>query len=126
MLESILSGNDSSDVKLVLLKRNKADGNAENYKIITDALKESGEKVGVLTKESPQGELVTSFQKALDDTKLKQVDVTKGIEIALSVKEPEELESIRWAGALTSKIFKLKFMEDMEMIIDDEKKVSHE
>lgn len=126
MLESILSGNDSSDVKLVLLKRNKADNNAENYKIITDALKESGEKVGVLTKESPQGELVTSFQKALDDTKLEQVDVTKGIEIALSVKELEELENIRWAGALTSKIFKLKFMEDMEMIIDDEKKVSHE
>lgn len=126
MLESILSGNDSSDVKLVLLKRNKADNNAENYKIITDALKESGKKVGVLTKESPQGELVTSFQKALDDTKLEQVDVTKGIEIALSVKEPEELENIRWAGALTSKIFKLKFMEDMEMIIDDEKKVSHE
>ncbi|KAF1331979.1 Fact complex subunit spt16, partial [Globisporangium splendens] len=126
MLESILSGNDSSDVKLVLLKRNKADGNAENYKILTDAIKESGEKVGVLTKESPQGDLVASFQKALDDTKLEQVDVTKGIEIALSVKEEEELENIRWAGALTTKIFKLKFMEDMEMIIDDEKKVSHE
>lgn len=126
MLESILSGNDSSDVKLVLLKRNKADGNAENYKTLSDAIKQSGDKVGVLSKESPQGELVTSFQKALDDTKLEQVDVTKGIEAALSVKEPEELENIRWAGALTTKIFKLKFMEDMEMIIDDEKKVSHE
>lgn len=126
MLETILSGNETSDVKLVLLKRNKADNNAENFQTLTDALRASGEKVGVLAKESPQGELVTSFQKALDDTKLEQVDASKGIEIALSVKEPEELESIRWAGALTSKIFKLKFMEDMEMIIDDEKKVSHE
>lgn len=126
MLESILGSNEGSDVKLVLLKRNKADSNAANFATITDALKALGGKVGVLTKESPQGELVTSFQKALADTKLEQVDVTKGIEAALSVKEPEELESIRWAGALTSKIFKLKFMEDMEMIIDDEKKVSHE
>ncbi|TMW55175.1 hypothetical protein Poli38472_013937 [Pythium oligandrum] len=126
MLEAILGGNETSEIKLQLLKRNKADGNAENYKIITDALKESGKKVGMLTKEDPQGDLVNTFRKALEETQLEQVDVTKGIELALTVKEPEEIESIRWAGALTSKIFKNKFMEDMEVIIDDEKSVSHE
>lgn len=126
MLEAILGGNERSEVKLELLKRNKGDNNAANYKILMDAVKESGAKVGVLTKEDPQGELVASFKKELEATGVEQVDVTKGIEMALSIKAPEEIENIRWAGALTSKIFKQKFMEDMEQIIDDEKSVSHE
>lgn len=126
MLEAILPGNETSDVKLVLLKRNKADGNAANYAIMMDAIKQSGAKVGVLTKEDPQGELVNAFNKALKEIEIEQVDVTKGIETALSVKETDELENIRWAGALTSKIFKLKFMEDMEMIIDENRPTKHE
>lgn len=126
MLEAILPGNETSEVKLELLKRNKADGNAANYAIMMEAIKQSGAKVGVLTKEDPQGELVNAFNSALKDTAVEQVDVTKGIEAALSVKETEELENIRWAGALTSKIFKLKFMEDMEMIIDENRPTKHE
>lgn len=126
MLEAILGENERSEVKLELLKRNKGDNNAANYGVLMDAIKASGPKVGMLTKESPQGELVASFKKALDATEVEQVDVTKGVEIALSVKASEELENIRWASALTSKIFKQKFMEDMEQIIDDERSVSHE
>ncbi|KAJ0407686.1 hypothetical protein ATCC90586_001868 [Pythium insidiosum] len=126
MLEAIQGGNDSSEVKLELLKRNKADNNAENFKILADALKQSGSVVGMLTKENPQGELVASFNEVVKQTGLQQVDVSKGIEIAICVKEAEELENIRWASALTCKIFKNKFMEDMEVIIDDEKSVPHE
>jgi nucleosome binding factor SPN SPT16 subunit len=126
MLEAIQDGNANSTVKLELLKRNKADNNAENYKTIVDALRASGGKVGVLSKESPQGELVATFNKALEESQLEQVDVSKGIELALSVKEHEEMENIRWAGALTSKIFKNKFLEEMEIIIDEEKAIKHE
>ncbi|KAF1789227.1 Creatinase/Aminopeptidase P/Spt16, N-terminal [Phytophthora cactorum] len=126
MLEAVAKENATSDVKLELLKRNKADGNQANFKILTDAIKASGAKTGVLTKENPLGELVASFKKALEATDVEQVEVGKGIETVLTVKETEELENIRWAGALSSKVFKLKFMEDMEQIIDDEKSISHE
>ncbi|KAL3670335.1 hypothetical protein V7S43_004646 [Phytophthora oleae] len=126
MLEAVAKENASSDVKLELLKRNKADGNQANFKVLTDAIKASGAKTGVLTKENPLGELVASFKKALEATEVEQVEVGKGIETVLTVKENEELENIRWAGALSSKVFKLKFMEDMEQIIDDEKSISHE
>ncbi|RLN93907.1 hypothetical protein BBJ28_00022844, partial [Nothophytophthora sp. Chile5] len=126
MLEAVASANEASEVKLELLKRDKSDGNAANFKILTDAIQQSGSKVGVLSKENPLGELVASFKKALTASATEQVDVSKGIETALAVKEGEELENIRWAGALSSKVFKLKFMEDMEQIIDDEKSISHE
>ncbi|OWZ17375.1 FACT complex subunit SPT16 [Phytophthora megakarya] len=126
MLEAVAKENASSDVKLELLKRNKADGNQANFQILTDAVKASGPKTGVLTKENPLGELVVTFKKALEATDVEQVEVGKGIETVLTVKENEELENIRWAGALSSKVFKLKFMEDMEQIIDDEKNISHE
>jgi nucleosome binding factor SPN SPT16 subunit len=126
MLEAIQGEVENSEIKMELLKRNKADGNAENYKQLIDAMKNSGEKVGILVKEDPQGDLVVGFKKALEESKLEQIDVTKGIETALCVKEEAEIENIRWAGALSSKIFKNKFMEDMETIIDEEKKVKHE
>ncbi|RLN61831.1 hypothetical protein BBJ29_003855 [Phytophthora kernoviae] len=126
MLEAVAKENASSDVKLELLKRNKADGNKANFKVLTDAIQQSGAKVGVLSKENPLGELVASFKKALTAAETEQVDISKGIETVLTVKETEELENIRWAGALSSKVFKLKFMEDMEQIIDDEKSISHE
>ncbi|KAG7385750.1 FACT complex subunit SPT16 [Phytophthora pseudosyringae] len=126
MLEVVAKENASSDVQLELLKRNKADGNQANFKVLTDAIRASGAKTGVLTKEKPLGELVASFKKALEATDVEQVEVGKGLETVLTVKENEELENIRWAGALSSKVFKLKFMEDMEQIIDDEKSITHE
>lgn len=126
MLEAILGGNEKSDVKLELLKRTKGGGNEEAFQTLTEAIKQSGSKVGMLPKENPQGDFVTSFKKAVSELEIEQVDVTKGIESALAVKEAEELENIRWAGALSSKVFKNKFMEDMEQILDDDRKVAHE
>ncbi|CAI5734791.1 unnamed protein product [Peronospora destructor] len=116
----------ASDITLELLKRNKADNNKANFNVLLDAIKASGAKTGVLTKENPFGELVASFKTELKAANVEQVEVGKGIELVLAVKESEELENIRWAGALSSKVFKLKFMEDMEQIIDDEKSISHE
>lgn len=126
MLEAVAKENALSWVKLKLLKRNKADGNTSNFTVLTNAIQASGTKTGVLSKENPLGELVSSFNKALKALDVEQLDVSKGIEMVLTIKETEELENIRWAGALSSKVFKLKFMEDMEQIIDDEKSISHE
>ncbi len=92
MLESILEGNKTSDVKLEILKRNKADDNKENFEKIKIMLKSSrnGKKLGVLTKEEPQGDLVKSFSKELQATEMEQVDISRGIESALSVKDSDE------------------------------------
>lgn len=108
-----------------LLKRNKEDGNTENYKVLVDAIKESGEgkKIGMLLKENPVGDLVGLFKTELQSAEFEQVEVSKGLELCISVKEEAELENIRWAAALSCKLFKGKFIEDMETIIDEEKKV---
>ncbi|TDH70074.1 hypothetical protein CCR75_006373 [Bremia lactucae] len=126
MLEAVAHENAMSSIQLRLLKRNKVDHNKANFKLLLEAMEASGPKTGVLRKENPVGELVTTFQSALNHSTLEQVDVTRGLETVLMIKEPQELENIRWAGALSSKVFKLKFMEDMEQIIDDEQIRSHE
>ncbi|CCI42093.1 unnamed protein product [Albugo candida] len=126
MLESVLGGNETSEIKLELFKRNRKDNKAENYQQIINALKDAGSKVGLLKKEDPKGEFVTSFLSLMEQSNLETFDISRGIELALTTKEPDELENIRWASALSSKIYKLKFMEDMELIIDEEKTVSQE
>ncbi|ETV75693.1 hypothetical protein H257_10081 [Aphanomyces astaci] len=128
MLEAILGGNDTSDVKLELLKRDKTDGNKANYAALIAAIQADSVKkrVGVLAKESPDGDFVQLFQKEVDAAGMDKIDISKGIECALRVKAPEELENIRWAGALTKKVFQSKFVEDMEGIIDEDKKVKHD
>ncbi|RHZ23087.1 hypothetical protein DYB31_011747, partial [Aphanomyces astaci] len=110
MLEAILGGNDTSDVKLELLKRDKTDGNKANYAALIAAIEADSVKkrVGVLAKESPDGDFVQLFQKEVDAAGMDKIDISKGIECALRVKAPEELENIRWAGALTKKVFQSK------------------
>ncbi|KDO29493.1 hypothetical protein SPRG_06033 [Saprolegnia parasitica CBS 223.65] len=128
MLEAIQEGNATSDIKLELLKREKADGNKANYETLIKALQGSGagKRLGVLAKENPEGDLVQLFLKEVEAAAFEKVDVSKGIEAALRIKATEELENIRWAAALTKKVFQLKFIEDMESIIDEDKKVKHD
>ncbi|KAF0682668.1 Aste57867_25227 [Aphanomyces stellatus] len=128
MLEDILSGNESSDVKLELLKRDKTDGNKANYAALIQAMQTDSAKkrLGVLSKETPEGDLVQLFLKEIDAAGFEKIDIAKGIECALRVKAPEELENIRWAAALTKKVFSSKFVEDMESIIDEDKKIKHD
>ncbi|CAK4071914.1 unnamed protein product [Aphanomyces euteiches] len=128
MLEEILDGNDSSDVKLELLKREKADGNKANYEKLIQAIQADSikKRLGVLAKENPEGDLVQSFVKEVDAAGFEKIDISKAIECALRVKAPEELENIRWAAALTKKVFSSKFVEDMESIIDEDKRVKHD
>ncbi|ETW06799.1 hypothetical protein H310_02951 [Aphanomyces invadans] len=128
MLEEILDGNTTSDVKLELLKRDKTDGNKSNYATLIAAIQADcvKKRIGVLTKESPEGDLVAHFMSEVDAAGLEKIDISKGIECALRVKAPEELDNIRWAGALTKKVFQSKFIEDMESIIDEDKRVKHD
>lgn len=127
MLEAIQGGNEASNIKVQLLKRNKADGNKQNIENIIELIKanENVIKVGSLLKENPLGDTASQFNDALEEAKLERVEIGKGLELCISAKEESEIENIRWAGALSSKIFKLKFIEDMETIIDEDKKVKH-
>lgn len=91
MLESVLGGNETSEIKLELFKRNRKDNKAENYQQIINALQDAGSKVGLLKKEDPKGEFVTSFLSLMEQSNLETFDVSRGIELALTTKEPDEL-----------------------------------
>lgn len=91
MLESVLGGNETSEIKLELFKRNRKDNKAENYQQIINALKDAGSKVGLLKKEDPKGEFVTSFLSLMEQSNLETFDISRGIELALTTKEPDEL-----------------------------------
>ncbi|OQS01925.1 FACT complex subunit SPT16 [Thraustotheca clavata] len=126
MLEAIQDGNATSEIKLELLKRDKSDGNKANYDKILQAIQATGKRLGVIAKENPEGDLVQNFMKEVDASGMEKIDIAKGIEAALRIKASEEMESIRWAAALTKKIFQMKFIEDMESIIDEDKSVKQD
>ena len=92
LLEAILKHNETSKVKLELLKRNKQDGNKENFEKLMKVLQGS-KKIGMLRKETPQGNLVAQFMEVLNSEKeMEQVEVGKGVELCIVVKEESELE----------------------------------
>ena len=93
MLESVLGGNEYSEIKLELLKRNRKDNKADNYQKIINALNDAGTKVGLLKKEDPKGDFAASFLSLVNQSNLETFDIAKGIELALTIKEPDELVS---------------------------------
>eukprot|EP00566_Odontella_aurita_P036470 CAMPEP_0113591852 /NCGR_PEP_ID=MMETSP0015_2-20120614/37504_1 /TAXON_ID=2838 /ORGANISM="Odontella" /LENGTH=1043 /DNA_ID=CAMNT_0000498289 /DNA_START=184 /DNA_END=3311 /DNA_ORIENTATION=- /assembly_acc=CAM_ASM_000160 len=129
----------NSVTELVLLTRNKADGNAENFETLMkeveaaegDGENESKKKVGVLKKELSAGintgPILTGWQKALDESEnVELVDVTPGVGLALAVKDAVELDLIKKSSVLSNKVLKHGVIPRIEEIIDSEQSITHE
>jgi len=127
-LEPLLAAKpEGCALSLALLARNKADKNAENYATLLKLTKGSGkgEKLGVLGKEAPLGAFAEQTKEAVDAAGLERADVTKGFGLALAPKDSVELGHLRTAAKLTSRLLRKVFVDEMETIIDEEKKVKH-
>jgi nucleosome binding factor SPN SPT16 subunit len=127
-LEPLLAAKpEGCALSLALLARNKADKNAENYATLLKLAKGSGKgaKLGVLGKEAPLGAFAEQTKEAVDAAGLERADVTKGFGLALAPKDSVELGHLRTAAKLTSRLLRKVFVDEMETIIDEEKKVKH-
>lgn len=127
---------DCKITEFEVLVRNKADGNQENFEkmlSIVKGEKENG-RVGLFLKEKAQqnnekskGETIfNGWEKKLEESSLKLVDVAAGVGLTMSQKDSVELDLLRKSAVLSNKVLKHGLVPRIEEIIDSELSESHE
>eukprot|EP00126_Sphaerothecum_destruens_P005390 Sdes_comp18736_c0_seq1m9094 len=117
----------SSETKVVLHVRSKEDQDKSNFTTICECIRKSknGKKVGVISKDSFQGSFIqswTTFSKSQD---FEEVDISMAISVIMSVKDQEEIASVKESAELATAVMKTYFINELEQIIDSEKKITH-
>lgn len=85
-------------------------------------------KVGVLTKESPEGPFAQEWKKATEEMSndVEQFDLGLAISsAALAIKDEKELISTRDAARCSARILSRYFVEEMSQMIDEEKTITN-
>ncbi|KAA8913230.1 FACT complex subunit-domain-containing protein [Sphaerosporella brunnea] len=101
--------------------------NKKQFQQICDAIKKSGNKVGVLTKDQAQGPFAKAWREVYspDALGLEEVDVSSTFSQAMAVKDEAELKTMRACSRALVGLMKDHFIDEMSKIIDEEKKVTH-
>ncbi|KAI5462599.1 FACT complex subunit-domain-containing protein [Mariannaea sp. PMI_226] len=104
---------------------------AENEKLfikIADKIKEAGNKVGTIARDTSKGPFVEEWKKILADNckDVEQVDVSTALSThAFAVKDESELRAMRTASKACVALMTPYFLDEMSNILDAEKKVKH-
>lgn len=125
MLQALADDQENATVRVNLIPRNRSDGDQAGFGTLIEAFKSAGSNVGVLKKEQPEGAFARAWNAALVASGLTLVDLSVGLSLAMSVKDEEELALLRLAASVTTKAMKRAFIDQMEDIIDEGKKVKH-
>ena len=113
-----------------LLVRGK--DNDENKKLFgkcADAIKNAGNKVGVLNKIPASGPFADEWREVYNTIKadLEEVEIAPALSAAaLTVKGETELRTIRDASRASSHVLVKYFYEELSRILDEERKISHQ
>lgn len=124
-----LDGADGN--KVTVLKRGKDD--AQNKKLweeIVDKIDASGKQIGVFAKDEAQGKVAEEWKAVYNEVKTKrgfsEVDVGPAMGVLWGPKDDEELNSVKTAAKMTSKVMGNYFVDQIFDILDSGKKISHE
>jgi nucleosome binding factor SPN SPT16 subunit len=101
--------------------------NKKQLQTICDAIKKSGNKVGVLAKDQAQGPFAKAWREVYSPEALgvEEVDVSAAFSQVMAVKDEGELKTMRACSRALVGIMKDYFIDEMSKIIDEEKKVTH-
>jgi nucleosome binding factor SPN SPT16 subunit len=102
--------------------------NKKQFQQICDAIKKSGNKVGVLIKDQAQGPFAKAWKESYTPEALgvEEVDVSSAFSHVMSIKDEGELKTMRASSKALVGITRDYFIDEMSKIIDEEKKVTHE
>ncbi|PHH76684.1 hypothetical protein CDD80_1322 [Ophiocordyceps camponoti-rufipedis] len=104
---------------------------AENEKLfisIADKIKEAGDKVGIIGKDTCKGPFVEEWKKVWSEQckDVEEVDISPALSMhAFSVKDESELRAMRTASKACVALMTPYFLDEMSNILDAEKKVTH-
>lgn len=83
--------------------------------------------VGCLLKEDPKGDFAAKFRAALTaESGLQQVETAPGFADLLAVKDSTELACVKRASIFSAVVVQKFLVQQLESIVDEEKKISHE
>ncbi|MCO5601625.1 hypothetical protein L7F22_055748 [Adiantum nelumboides] len=81
--------------------------------------------VGWLSKEVAEGALMEIWAEILNDSGFNLVDVSAGLSEVFAVKDESEVQNIRKAAFLCASVLKNYVVPKLEVVIDEEKKITH-
>jgi len=100
--------------------------NVDNFNRVFSSLKRNGVKaIGTLIKDKPETSFLTKFAEVMDESQLEKVDITAALGLFFAIKDETELDSCKRAAVLSNKVMKHGFIQEMETIFDQDKKISH-
>ncbi|KAJ5641585.1 FACT complex subunit s.t1.c16 [Penicillium lividum] len=92
-----------------------------------EVIKGAGKKVGTLPKDTTSGPFADDWKRAFAEIskEIEEVDITPALSTAFSIKDPEELVSIRNASRACSGLMSEYFVDEMSQLLDEEKQMTH-
>ena len=109
------------------INREKTDTDKAYLKEAIELIKKSknGKRIGVFPKDKYDGDFFVDWNKSVEQAGLEKVDASVLISSVLAVKDEAELNNIKKACELTSKIYSKYLKDQLVNIIDGEKKMKH-
>lgn len=93
-----------------------------------DIIKNAGRKVGILPKDSTSGPFADDWKRSFSDLskEVEEVDIAPALSsAAFSVKDTDELVSIRNASRACSGLMSEYFVDEMSQLLDEERQITH-
>ncbi|CAJ0830809.1 20517_t:CDS:2 [Entrophospora sp. SA101] len=122
-----LKGNEKN-ISIVIHNREKQDAEKFFKEILSDVTEgKKLKRIGIFIKDKPVGDFVDNWKSIYSNFKnkdIEEVDITLGIQEILSIKDEDELKTMRMAGKLSSAIM-YRVVNQISNIVDEEKKITH-
>jgi nucleosome binding factor SPN SPT16 subunit len=112
----------------VLVRGKDAVENEKLFVQITEKIKEAGNKVGVIAKDTSKGPFIDEWKKVFAEhcKDVENVDISAALSThAFAVKDESELRAMRTSSKACVALMTPYFLDEMSNILDAEKKVKH-
>ncbi|CAL5872278.1 uncharacterized protein PFLUO_LOCUS6539 [Penicillium psychrofluorescens] len=112
----------------ILVTTKDPESKTKAFEKCLDVIKGAGKKVGVLPKDATSGPFAEEWKRAFSEIskEVEEVDIASALSAsAFSVKDPDELVSIRNASRACSGLMSEYFVDEMSRLLDEEKQMTH-
>mgnify|MGYP003384961126 CR=1 FL=1 len=126
-IEAAVQTQPVDGIKFEFFRKTKDEGaNRENFNAMLGICRKAGNKIGTLVKANHEGAFIPQWTDALNNSNIPIIEIAPCMGVYFSVKDDVEMESCKRAAVLTNKVMKHGFVTEMEKILDDGSRVTHQ